>query len=139
MSSSAQLIRSLYDAFGRGDAGSVLGMLHPRIVWMEAESIPYSDRNPYVGPQAVAEGVFGRIVSEWDGFTVTAERLVTEGDTVVAMGRYRGVFRATGRALDSQFCHVWTVRDGQVIAFQQYADTAQFQRVTAALIPPPRA
>ena len=38
-------------------------MFDPEIVWNEAESIPYADRNPYVGPQQVAEGVFGRILT----------------------------------------------------------------------------
>lgn len=128
-------IRSLYDAFQRGDAPEVLGMLHPQIVWMEAESIPYADRNPYVGPQQVAEGVFMRIATEWDGFSVTPETMVAEGDTVVVFGRYRGTYRATGRPLDSQFCHVWTLQNAQVAAFQQYADTAQFNRVTA-VVPP---
>lgn len=137
--SNAQLIRDLYANFARGDAGAVLGVFHPQIVWNEAENIPYADGNPYVGPQRVAEGVFMRIMTEWDGFTVSPEQIVDGGDTVVARGRYRGVFRATGRPLDSQFVHVWSVRDGQVTAFQQYADTLQFARVTQAVVPPPMA
>lgn len=135
----AQLIQDLYAAFGRGDAAAVLGAFHPQIVWMEAENIPYADRNPYVGPQAVAEGVFGRIMTEWEGFTVSPEKILAEGDTVIALGRYRGTYRATGRPLDAQFVHAWTVQEGKVTAFQQYADTAQFAHVTSAIVPPPTA
>lgn len=129
MPTNRELVQSLYDAFARGDAATVLGAFDPGIVWMEAENIPYADRNPYVGPQQVAEGVFGRLMTEWIGFTVHPETIVADGDTVVALGRYRGAFKRTGRALDSQFAHVWTVRDGRVVRFQQYADTAQFAQV----------
>ena len=126
--SNGEIIRSLYAAFGRGDAGAVLSLFDAGIVWNEAEGHPYADRNPYVGPQQVAEGVFARIMTEWDGFTVTPERYVEEGETVVATGRYRGAWKATGCPLDAQFVHVWTIREGRVVAFQQYADTLQFVR-----------
>jgi uncharacterized protein len=124
-----QTIRDLYAAFGGGDAAAVLAMFHPGIVWKEAEGIPYADRNPYVGPQQIGEGVFGRILTDFEGFTVNPDKIVHEGDTVVALGRYRGLHRSTGQSLDAQFAHVWTFRDGLIIGFQQYADTAQFVRV----------
>lgn len=128
--SNRELIQSLYDAFARGDAGTVLGAFDPEIVWIEAENFLYADRNPYVGPEQVAEGVFGRIMTEWNGFTVGPETLLQDEKTVVALGRYRGTYKATGRRLDAQFVHVWTLRDGRVTNFQQYADTLQFARVT---------
>jgi hypothetical protein len=28
---------------------------------------PYADKNPYVGPNAVLEGLFARLAGEWDG------------------------------------------------------------------------
>lgn len=126
-----QMMTSLYEAFGRGDAAAVLGVFDPEIVWMEAENIPYADRNPYVGPQQVAEGVFGRIMSEWDGFTVTPQQYVSDGETVVTTGRYRGTYKATGTPIDAQFVHVWTIRGGRITAFQQYADTLQFARAVS--------
>jgi uncharacterized protein len=128
-----EIIESLYEAFGKGDAATVLNLFDPGIVWNEAENFPYADRNPYIGPQQVAEGVFGRLMAEWEGYTVTPEKLLQDGDTVVALGRYRGTFRATSQPLDAQFVHVWTVEGGRATRFQQYADTAQFLRVTGTL------
>ena len=89
-----------------------------------------------IGPEAVAEGVFARLVGEWEGFTVTPDRIIESGDTVLALGRYRAVHRTTGLPLDAQFAHVWTVRDGSIVAFQQYADTAQLVRVSTRVPPP---
>ncbi|HEU5163869.1 MAG TPA: nuclear transport factor 2 family protein [Thermoanaerobaculia bacterium] len=124
-----QVVRSIYEAFARGDGAAVIGALDPNVHWMEAENIFLADRNPYIGPQAVAEGVFGRIAQAWSDFRVTTQDFVTEGDTVVVMGRYAGKFNATGRSLDAQFVHVWTLANGKVVKFQQYADTEQFARV----------
>ena len=133
-----ETIRAVYAAFARGAAPAVLAMFDSQIVWNEAENIPYADRNPYVGPQQVAEGVFGRILADFDRFTVNVEKIVHDGDTVVALGRYRGVHRSTGHGLDAQFVHVWTLRNGKIVGFQQYADTAQFLRVTGEpIIPTP--
>ena len=132
MSTDRELIQSLYDAFARGDAGAVLAAFDPAIVWMEAENGPYADGNPYFGPHRVAQGVFARIASEWDDFFCYPDTLLQDGDTVIAAGRYRGTYRATGRALNAQFVHVWTIRDGRIVRFQQYADTARFHRVMEA-------
>ena len=123
-----QLVQSLSEAFARGDAAAVLGALDPAVVWNEAENIEYADRNPYVGPQAVAEGVFGRLMAEWDGFSVTPQQFVSEGDVVVVTGRYRATHKASGTPIDAQFVHVWTIRGGTIKTFQQYADTLQFAR-----------
>ncbi len=129
ISSNAQTIRSLYDAFGRGDVPAVIGTFDENLVWMAAESLPAAERNPYRGPRAVAEGIFQMIPTIWDNFQVNVERIIDGGDTVVALGRYRARHRQTGKPLDAQFVHVWDVRNGKVVRFQQYVDTAQFARV----------
>ena len=47
-------------------------------------------------------------------------------------GRYTGKYLATGTAVDSQYCHVFTFKGGKVTSFQQYTDTAQFQKAMGA-------
>lgn len=128
--SNAEHIRVLYDAFGRGDIATVLAGFDPGIVWVEADNINYADRNPYRGPQAIVEGIFMRIGQDWSDFRVNVGQVIDGGQTVVALGRYTGKNKSTGRPLDAQFVHVWSFRDGKIIHFQQYADTAQFARVT---------
>ena len=54
------------------------------------------------------------------------------GDTVVVEGRYTGTYKATGKSLDAQVTHIWSLRDGKVTSFQQYVDTAQLQEVMGA-------
>ncbi|HEV7692109.1 MAG TPA: nuclear transport factor 2 family protein [Hyphomonadaceae bacterium] len=123
------LIKGIYDAFGKGDVPAVLGAMSPAMVWNEAENFPYADKNPYVGPDAIVQGVFMRLATEWDGFTVAPEEFLDAGDTIVVLGRYRGSYKATGKPQNTQMVHVWRVKDGKAAQFQQYADTLQVARV----------
>jgi ketosteroid isomerase-like protein len=126
------LVQGLYDAFATGDVADVLGRMSPDIVWNEAENFPYADGNPYVGPEAIASGVFTRCATEWDGFAVSVEEILDAGDTVIALGRYLGTYKATGKPMRTQLVHVWRVAGGKVVRFQQYADTLQVSRVIGA-------
>ena len=97
--------------------------LAPDVVWNEAENYPYADRNPYQGAEEIMEGVFARTAEDWDGFAVHMNDIVDGGDRVVAMGRYEGSHRQSGKPLDVQAAHVWTIEGGKVVRFQQYIDT----------------
>lgn len=129
------LVRSLYDAFSRGDVAAVLGALSPDVVWNEAEGNPWADGNPYIGPEAVLRGVFARCASEWDGFAVQVEELLDAGETVVMLGRYLGTAKATGHAQRTQAAHVWRLAGGKVVRFQQYADTRQLATALGVIKP----
>ena len=127
------VIKGIYDAFGAGDVPGVLGRMSPGIVWNEAENFPYADGNPYVGPEAVLNGVFARCIGEWDGFGVQPGEYFDAGDTVVVLGRYVGTYKGTGRSMSLQMAHVWRVADGKATSFQQFADTLEIARVTGAV------
>jgi ketosteroid isomerase-like protein len=126
MGASCDFVKSLYAAFGKGDVPTVVGALDSGIKWWEAEGTTYAEGNPYVGPQAVVDGVLARLGADIEGFTVNAASYIDGGDTVVAEGRYRGKVKATGKQLDAQFAHVWQLRDRKVVRFQQYTDTRQW-------------
>lgn len=121
-----QLIRALYEALGAGDVAAVLGKMDQAIEWREAENFIYADRNPYVGPEAVLQGVFMRIGSEWDSFRIAPEEWLDAGNHVVVLGTYTGTHKASGKAVRAQFAHVWGVKGSRVLRFQQYTDTKQF-------------
>ena len=93
------LIRNVYAAFARGDGPAALSSMDSTIVWNEAENFPYADRNPYVGPVAVAEGVFFRLATEWDDFQAVPAEFFDAGDTVIVTGRYPATYKARRRAL----------------------------------------
>jgi uncharacterized protein len=121
-----QIVQGMYDAFAAGDGGAVLAKFSSDIIWNEAESNSLADGNPYTGPQAVAEGVFGRLGQEWEIFTLTDQTIYAVGeDMVLATGRYRGTHAVTGKTINAQHVHLWWFENGMVKRFQQYVDTKQ--------------
>ena len=72
------------------------------MVWNEADNFPLADRNPYVGHDAIVQGVFVRLAEQWDGFAAEVDELLDAGDTVVALGHYVGTCRATGKPIRAQ-------------------------------------
>lgn len=126
MGTNLDVVKGIYAAFAKGDVPAVLGAFDPQISWLEAENFLLDDQNPYVGPMAVATGVFQRLVERVDNFGVYPEHYHEAGDAVVVEGRYRGTMKATGVAADTQYAHVWRLRKGLVTSFQQYVDTKQW-------------
>lgn len=122
------VVRAMYAAFARGDIQAVMAALDPQVEWREAENFIYADGNPYEGPQAVLEGVFARLGSDWEGFAVSPEEILDAGDTVVGRGHYAGAYKKTGERVRAQFAHFFTFRGDKVAKFQEYTDTAQFLR-----------
>ena len=122
------LLKGLYDAFARGDIPAVLGAMSPGIKWYEAENNPYMPSGEaWVGPDAVLNNLFMRLGTEWGGFNVHPKLFHGAGDSVIVEARYSGTYKATGKSIDAQACHVWDIKDGKVTSFQQYLDTAKIQ------------
>ena len=127
--SPVETVKAAYAAFARNDPSVLFGAMDPAIAWHEAEGSPLADGNPYVGPQAIGEGVFARLMAAIDHFTAVPATFIDGGDEVVVIGRYGGTMKADGATLDAPFAHTYRFRDGKVIAFQQYTDTAQWARL----------
>src|SRR5688500_10443918 len=86
------------DALGRGDVPAVLGAMTQDIEGHEAEGLPYG--GGYHGPPAIAENVFGPLTTDVPGFALTPEEYTASGDTAVAVVRYTGTGKSTGKELD---------------------------------------
>jgi uncharacterized protein len=125
-----QVVKDVYQRFGRGDVSGVLAIFDPSVEWRLAEGHPYDPEGKgWSGPDAIRRNFFMRAGGEWDGFAVSARVFHDAGDTIVVECRYAGVHKATGKRLDAQVCHVWKVSDSKIKSFQQYIDTAQLRKV----------
>ena len=125
-------VKATYDAFAKGDIPSVLEILSADIEWTEAEGFPYG--GTYRGPRAVLEGVFMRLGTEWNGFAAVPHEFIDGGDTIVALGKYSGTYKATGKSFQADFAHVWKLREGKAVRFVQYVDTLLVQRALDAAV-----
>jgi ketosteroid isomerase-like protein len=122
MATNTDTVRAVYEAFSKGDVPTVLGAMDDKIDWQEPTTLPFENQ---IGPQAVAENIFGVVLSLVDNFTVTAHELVDGGDIVCAIGVYTGTGAKTSIPLHAEFVHVWRFgTDGKITGFRTYTDTA---------------
>jgi uncharacterized protein len=113
-------LEGAYAAFGKGDIDSVLATFDGRISWSEPTTLPWGGRAS--GPKAVATKVFAEALKLFPDLKVKADSYEAAGDTVIV----RGTFSGTGKGgkFKAPFAHVWTMRDGKAVKFQNYTDTA---------------
>lgn len=123
-------VRGVYAAFAKGDIPAVLGFLSSDIEWTEAEGFPYA--GTYKGPNAVLDGVFMRLGTEWNGYAAIPEEFIDAGGTVVVLGKYSGEYKATGKSFQANFAHVWKLREGKAVKFAQYTDTLKVHEALQA-------
>jgi hypothetical protein len=118
-----KLVESLYDAFARGDVQYILDCVTDDVEWVDEgpKSIPYAGK---FSGRAGAQQFFEALGSV-EGGKVAAQELISVEDQVVALGRFTGTVKATGRKIDSAIAHVFTIRGGKVSRWLGYGDTAR--------------
>ena len=114
------LVRGGYDDFNSGNVEGVLGRLDAEVEWTE----PGGGNAPsgtFTGPDSVGSEVFATVPEQFDEFTCTVENAADEGDTVRVTAHFKGVNKS-GVELDATGEHVWEVRDGKVVRFENTLD-----------------
>jgi ketosteroid isomerase-like protein len=116
-----EIIQALYQSFASGDVPAVTAKFDDDITWTEADGFPLA--GTYIGPQAVVENVFMRLSEFSNNWAVVVDRLVADGDTVVANGKYTWNHKDSGEPCEVRMAHVWTLSGGKATAFLQHVDT----------------
>lgn len=122
-----ELVRSAYDAFGNGDIPTVASLLADT-EWHEAEGMPYG--GVFKGADEIFANVLGPIAQDVEGFRATPEEILPVGeDRVISLGRYTG--NGAHGQVNVRYAHLWTVHEGKVAKFEQFADTKLFTDAVA--------
>jgi ketosteroid isomerase-like protein len=116
-------IRTAYEEFAEHDAAAVLAKLDSRVEWVEGGGGD-SPSGTFIGPDAVASGVFGVIGANFDEYHVDPIEFIDNGERVVVTGRFTGKNKG-GAKLDTGFEHVFDMHDGKVVRFENKPDDAE--------------
>jgi ketosteroid isomerase-like protein len=124
-----------YEAFMRGDIAGVLNLLDPQIEWITPGPADLPTAGTRRGHAGVTE-FFQSLNSLTDIRQFNIRELIGRGNTVVALGDSTEVVRATGNPVDTTFVHIFTMKDGKTIRFEERADFSalaeEFRSVRAA-------
>lgn len=125
--SAMEVVEAVFVSHKSRDTPGLIDLLDDDVQWHTAEGHPYAGDGPWRGPQAVVEHVVNPVNGDWENYRTRVDELIDAGDKVIMIGRYTGIYKATGRALDVPVCTIYRVRDGLIWSFEQYTDTAGFR------------
>jgi ketosteroid isomerase-like protein len=112
-----------YEAFQRADIAAVLSTLADEVEWI----IPTIDNVSFSGPRRgraqVAE-FFSALAEQQEALRFEPKEFIAGEEKVVALGSYEWKVKATGKTWRSDFAHVFTIRDGKVVRFEEFTDSA---------------
>jgi ketosteroid isomerase-like protein len=119
-----QTVQDAYAAFKKGDINGLLNMLTEDVEWITPGP---TDVMPAAGTRRGRAGVadfFSTLSKQEDVELFEPEEYIAQGEKVVAINRYRGRIKATGRTAETVVVHVFDMKDGKVKRFREFFDTA---------------
>jgi len=119
-----RIVQEGYRDFSRGDIQTLLEKFADDIEWVIPGSNPLS--GTYKGRNQVGE-FFKRLSDLTEITAFEPQEFIAQGDKVVALGRETGQAKSTGRTFQSDWAMAFTFRNGKVVRFQEYTDTANLE------------
>jgi ketosteroid isomerase-like protein len=113
-----------YEDFGRGDIDAVIARYTDDIEWVGYES----PNIPFAGNFHGKDGVrhfFQSLGSSMQALRFEPRQAIAEGNMVAVLGHGTWKLTANGQEVDSDWCHLFELRDGKVCRFQDFDDSGQ--------------
>ena len=128
------VVRTVYAAFDRGDVEAILAQLDPEVSWRTPGAPDLPSGGLRHGIPAVRE-FFPLLLNTFDVAEFQPQDFLAAGDKVVVLGTSREGPKGSGRLVDFRWVHVFTFRNGRIVAFEEPADVselvAEFRRSQA--------
>ena len=116
------VVQQAYNNFAAGDVPALLAQMDNAIEWQLPEMADVRISGTRHGREKVQE-FFTQLGSDQEVISFEPREFTATGDTVVAVGHYNWRVRNTGKTFESDFAHVFTLHDGMVVRFREFADT----------------
>ena len=124
MAANVETAKRGYEAFGRGDIPAVLELLDENCAWISpgpGDKLPWA--GAFKGKQQVAN-FFAQVGQNLEFSEFAPREFIEQGDTVVVLGVSTGRTKKTGKTVKDEWAHVFKFRQGKVVSWQEYVDTA---------------
>lgn len=117
------IVRQGYEAFGRGDLEALLDLMDPQVTF----TTPGPAELPTAGTRRGRDGVrqfFETLPSVVDIKRFEPKEFLAQGDRVVVIGDDTSVAKATGAMIEGRWVHIFTVRSGKIVMFEERMDVS---------------
>jgi ketosteroid isomerase-like protein len=116
------VVQSAYAAFNRGDISAVLDLIADDVEWKfcGSKGLPYT--GTFRGKDGTAK-FFASIPEVEDLLVFEPREFISAGDKVTVLGWERSQVRPGGKVFESEWVHLFTIRDSRVVRFWGMYDT----------------
>jgi ketosteroid isomerase-like protein len=127
------IVKKFYELVGEKNFSSARGLFDSNLEWVEPSAQGLYFGGTRYGPEKVFREVIEPTFKHIVDFRIEFSHFFSVGDHVIALGRFYGRGKMTGNELDAPTAHIWTLRDGKIIRFEGYHDTAKWQDALGAI------
>jgi len=117
------VVQSGYEKFKTGDIEGLLDLFADDIRWTVPEIENASFAGSRKGKEAVAQ-FFQQLSDAEEISRFEPLEFVAQGEKVVVLGDSAATVKATGRSYETDWVHVFHMKDGKVHEFQEFFDNA---------------
>ena len=116
-----QAVRDFYNSLAPGRRQELMELLDPHVVLEVPAGFP-GGGGTFRGLKAYIEDFLYGLYGTFD-VDFPVDEYIEAGENVIALGRQRGRVLSNGAEIDVPFCHIWTVRHGNLIRGRMFTDT----------------
>lgn len=117
-------VKQMYESFAEGDMEGVVATWASDIELNMPKGFASDGAGISHGPDEIIENVFADLANDWGEVSSIPEQFFEEGDTVVALGNWRGTYTETGKEVEFPEVHVFEFEDGTIARWTSHGDTA---------------
>ncbi len=123
MGAAASIVQQAYDAFGRKDVPAILDLVAEDADWefVGSAALPYAGRRK--NRKDVGD-FFAAIPRVDDIHAFEPREFIEAGEHVIVFGWERSTAIDTGKRYESEWVHVFTVKDGKITRWRGFFNTA---------------
>jgi uncharacterized protein len=124
-----EILRGAYEALNEGDIERALAVLDEHAEWCEHSDLP--EAGLYQGRDAIRT-FLKEFLESWQDFHQETEELIPGDGRVLIMLRSKVRGKGSGIAVEGQYAHLWTMRDGRGMRVDAYFDRKEGLRALKA-------
>lgn len=122
--SNLSIVQNLYEHFQNRNLEQIRKIFHERIKWNQMKGFP--NGGEYIGADEIFENVFKGFSENWTDWKADVTEFLDAGEDIIAVGQYKGTFNKSGKYIEADFIHRYTIKNGLITNFKQYTDTGLF-------------
>ena len=117
------VVQAAYNNFKTGYISGLLDQMADDVVWQLPEIPNVAIAGRRTGRDGVSD-FFTTLARDQEVIEFNPGEAIAQNDKVVSLGHYKWRVKDTGRDFESDFVHIFTIRDGKIAGFREHLDTA---------------